>query len=93
MASSKGGPPSQGKRAFRDSGLNITSQGRPYLGAPLGTEEYSKQFVTEKVLEWKEELLQLANVALPQPHVAFAAFNLHMALSINSPTCQEQPKQ
>ena len=43
MASSKGGPPSQGKRAFRDSGLNITSQGRPYLGAPLGTEEYSKQ--------------------------------------------------
>jgi len=62
------------REIFQDCSLNITSQGWPYLGAPLGTEEYSKQFVIEKVLEWKEELLQLANVALSQPHAAFAAF-------------------
>ena len=62
------------REIFQDSGLNITSQGRPYLGAALGSEEYSKLFVTEKVLEWKEELLRLADIALTQPHAAFAAF-------------------
>ena len=65
---------SQARELFRDSEVNITSQGRPYLGAALGTLDFVKQHVTEKVNEWKEELTQLACVASTQPHASYAAF-------------------
>ena len=65
---------SQAMELFKDSEVNITSQGRPYLGAALGSEGFCEQFVTRKVAEWSEELLQLANVATTQPHATFAAF-------------------
>ena len=67
-------PLSQAKELFQDTGVNITSQGRPYLGATLGSEEFCDQFVEEKVKKWQEELTLLAKVAVPQPHATFAAF-------------------
>ena len=65
---------SQARELFQDAEVNITSQGRPYLGAALGSEEFSDQFVKEKVKEWQEELILLANIATSQPHATFAAF-------------------
>ena len=54
--------------------LNVTSQGRPHLGAPLGSKEFVDQFVSEKVSQWREELTLLADIAKSQPHAAYAAF-------------------
>ena len=65
---------SQAKELFKDSEVNITTQGRPYLGATLGPVKFCEQFVIRKVTEWNEELLQLAHVATTQPHATFAAF-------------------
>ena len=65
---------SQAKELFQDTGVNITSQGRPYLGASLGSEEFCDQFVEEKVMEWQEELTRLDRVAIPQPYATFTAF-------------------
>ena len=62
------------KEIFHDTQVNITSQGRPHLGAPLGSQEFVDQFITEKVNQWKEELKLLVDVAKTQPHAAFAAF-------------------
>ena len=39
----------------------------------LGSEEYIQSFVTDKVLQWVEEL-ELASIAQTQPHAAHAAF-------------------
>ena len=45
-----------------------------YLRTPLGSKEFIKEFVTKKVQEWLEQLLELANVATTQPHATFTAF-------------------
>ena len=50
------------------------AEGRPYLGVPLGTEEYAQSFLSNKVKQWSEELNLLATIAHTQPHAAYAAF-------------------
>ena len=60
--------------AFADTDVKVTSEGRPYLGAALGTEEYIQAFVTDKVQQWAGKLEQLATIARTQPHAAHAAF-------------------
>ena len=59
---------------FQGTQINITTHGRPHLGAPLGTQEYINQFVLEEISNWLEEMLLLADVAKIQPHAAYAAF-------------------
>ncbi len=59
---------------YHEGQVNITSQGRPYLGAALGSEEFSDLFVKKKAMEWQDELTLLAKVATSQPHATFAAF-------------------
>jgi len=59
---------------FHDTQVNITTQGRPYLGAALGSPEYVDKCITDKVHQWLEELQLLVDVARSQPHAAYAAF-------------------
>ena len=51
--------------------MRISTQGRPCLGAPLGSEEFVKQFV---VKDWCDQLLVLANIAITQLHAMYTAF-------------------
>jgi len=60
--------------AFEGTKINITSAGRPYLGAALGTPTYIDQYVAEKVDQWSKELRLLVTIAISQPHAAYAAF-------------------
>ena len=69
-----GSPINKLKKMFNDTDVRITSRGRPYLGTPLGPEEFTEEFVTKKVQEWSEQLLELANIATTQPHATFTAF-------------------
>ena len=62
------------KEIFHDTQVKISSQGRPHLGTPLGSQEFVDQFITEKVNQWKEELMLLMDIAKTQPHAAYAAF-------------------
>ena len=59
---------------FSSTNVNITCEGRPYLGAPIGTRQFVENFVRNKVSEWSADLSTLATIALTQPHAAFAAF-------------------
>ena len=61
------------KTTFGGTNMNITTEGRPHLGAPLGTQKFAQQFVTEKVTQWCEELEKLATFADTQPHAAYTA--------------------
>ena len=54
--------------------MKVTSEGRPYLGAALGTAEYTQAFVTDRVQQLAEELEELAVITRTQPHAAYAAF-------------------
>ncbi len=53
--------------------MQITSEGRPYLGAPLGCQAYVNKFISEKVQQWSKELKLLSAIGTTQPHAAFAA--------------------
>ncbi len=42
--------------AFSDTQVNITVEGKPHLGAALGSKEYSDMYVNGKVTEWSAEV-------------------------------------
>ncbi len=62
------------KTIFQDTPVNITSQGRPYLGAALGSKEYCEQYTAKKVNQWLDELLVLTEIATTQPHATYTAY-------------------
>ena len=56
--------------------MNVTVEGRrPYLGAAIGTQEYTmiRKFLDDKVREWSAEVLLLAKTGESQPHAAYSA--------------------
>lgn len=59
---------------FKNIDIKITTDGRKYLGSPLGTKEFQEAFADEKVAEWKQELQDLTNIALRDPQVCYAAY-------------------
>ena len=63
----------EAEEVFADTSVQITVEGRPHLGAPLGCTAYVSQFVSQKVQQWSTELRALSEIASIQPHAAFAA--------------------
>ena len=59
---------------FSGSNVNITCDGWPYLGAAIGTQEFCKKFLEDRVKVWSAEILLLTKIAESQPHAAFSAF-------------------
>jgi len=59
---------------FADSGVSVTCDGRPYLGAAIGTTSYIQDFVSKKVEIWSEEVKQLSKIAETEPHAAYCAY-------------------
>ena len=47
---------------FAGTGVNVTVEGRPYLAAAIGTQEYLRKFMDDKVREWSAEVLLLAKI-------------------------------
>ena len=62
------------KEMFAGTGINITTEGRKYLGAALGSRSYLEQYVGGKVEDWVAEVMRLAGFARSQPQASYAAF-------------------
>ncbi len=62
------------KEVFKDSGLEITSEGQRHLGAVVGTVEYRNTYVNGKVAAWIEDIKQLAEIAKEEPQIALTAY-------------------
>ena len=58
---------------FAGTGVNVTPDGRPHLGAAIGSREYVTAHVGAKVNEWLSNVKCLATIAVTQPHAAFSA--------------------
>ena len=58
--------------AFGNTGINITSEGRQYLGLVIGSADTSEEFV-KKVEEWTGEIEKLELLVKTHPHAAYAA--------------------
>ena len=50
---------------FSGSNVNITCDSRPYLGAVIGTQEFCKKFLEDRVKVLSAEVLLLAKIAEP----------------------------
>ena len=59
---------------FADTDVHITTHGKRHLGAALGSKTFTEEYVSSKVQGWTKEIEQLAEVAVSQPHAAYAAF-------------------
>ena len=60
-------------RVFADTDINITPEGRPYLGGAIGSQDYITNYVSSKVKEWSSNISTLSTIAKTQPHAAFSA--------------------
>ena len=63
----------EAKQIFKGTGLRI-ARGHKDLGAALGSVEFVEQYIAEKVAEWVRQVELLSEIALSQPHAAYAAF-------------------
>ena len=59
------------QRVFDGSGIQITSAGRPYLGAAIGSQDYIRDYTRDHVSQWAHGLSQLSLIAATQPHAAY----------------------
>ena len=67
-------------RTFSDTAVNVTFDGRPHLGAPIGTSKYVENFTLNKIDRWISEIEKLSSIAITQPHAAYASFT-HILIS------------
>ena len=62
-------------QVFADAGgIKITSSGKRHLGAVIGSDTFKDEYVNEKIGEWVKEIEALAEIALIEPHAAYAAY-------------------
>ena len=59
---------------FKDTGVNITTDGKQHLGASLGTSDYKNEFVSNLVETWVDQIEVLSEIASYEPHAAYIAF-------------------
>ena len=59
---------------FKNSGLNITCDGRKHLGAAIGSEKYRSEYVESLITKWVTEINVLSEIAKIEPHSAYSAF-------------------
>ena len=65
----------EAQRVFEGRGVNITAHGHErYLGTPIGTEDFIKKTVGDKIKIWIEELRELVNIAKQEPQLAYSAY-------------------
>lgn len=54
--------------------INITTQGRKYLGGFVGKKEGSEEYVKELMNDWVSQLEVLSEIAKTEPQAAYSAF-------------------
>ena len=59
---------------FESTAVQITTEGRRYLGGALGTEKFVQDFIADKVSDWTSEVRRLAKFTATQPQAAYAAY-------------------
>ena len=62
------------KELFRGTGVQVTTEGRKYLGGFVGTTDGKEKYVGELVNTWVDQLQTLAMIAKSEPQAAYTAF-------------------
>ena len=62
------------REKFAGTDVHITIHGKRHLGAALGSKTFTEEYVNDKVQGWTKDIMNLSQVALSQPHAAYAAY-------------------
>ena len=62
------------RETFKETAINITTQGKKHLGAVVGSRSYLTEYVDEKVEEWIKEVARLSEFAITQPQASYAVY-------------------
>lgn len=60
--------------AFRDTSVQVTTEGRRHLGSALGSSEFVELYVNSQVSDWCGQLKTLSSIAMSHPQEAYCAF-------------------
>ena len=64
----------EAKQIFAGTGIQITTEGRKYLGGYVGTRAGAEKYVNSLQEEWVEQLEELSKIAKSEPQAAYTAF-------------------
>jgi hypothetical protein len=64
----------EANRIFSESGVKLTTEGHRHLGAAIGTDDFKKKYVEEKIKKWIDDMTDLSKIAAEEPQIAFSAF-------------------
>jgi hypothetical protein len=64
----------QVQRCFEGAGILMSTTDRRQLGAALGSPLFVEKYVKSKGDEWFSQVTRLSDIAVTQPHAAYAAF-------------------
>ena len=64
------------REVFRDTAINISTQGQKHLSAVLGSRTYLEGYVNGKVEGWVDQVVKLAEIAATYPQASYAAFTI-----------------
>ena len=59
---------------FGGTQVQITTKGERHMGAVVGSEQFKKQYVENKVSKWVQDVQALAEVAGDEPQAAYSCF-------------------
>ena len=59
---------------FKDTNIQISSEGQRHLGAVIGSIKYKHDYIQEKIDLWIRELRVLCKIASTEPHAAHTGF-------------------
>ena len=59
---------------FGNTQVQITTTGERHMGAVVGSEEFKKQYVEEKISNWVQDVKILAEIAKDEPQAAYSCF-------------------
>ena len=59
---------------FKDTDIKVTSAGKGHLGAVIGSQKYTSEYVNELVSCWKDQLLLLSKIAEINPQAAYSCY-------------------
>ena len=61
-------------RTFYKTDIKITKNGKRHLGAVIGSATYRDEYVSEKVIQWSDEIRLLSKIAKIEPQAAYSCF-------------------
>ena len=64
----------EAKKEFGETMINITTEGRRYLGGSVGSDEFKNVFAEEKILDLTRQIEKLSQIAMYEPQAAYSAF-------------------